>query len=79
VKLGLEGAASLLWAGCNDLGGTLMGESISRAAGAAHGSELGPRELESAIRSAGRLPMQRSTLYRPMAAETLRLEVRRGG
>jgi FO synthase len=79
VKLGLEGAASLLWAGCNDMGGTLMGESISLAAGAAHGSEVGPLELESVIRSAGRLPLQRSTLYRSTAAETLQSDVRRGG
>jgi FO synthase len=79
VKLGLDGAASLLWAGCNDLGGTLMGESISRAAGGAHGSEVGSMELEGVIRSAGRLPMQRSTLYRPAAGQTLRSEVRLGG
>ena len=42
VKMGIEGAKMCLNAGANDLGGTLMNESISRAAGATHGQELGP-------------------------------------
>ena len=63
VKLGLDGAASLLAAGANDLGGTLMEESISRAAGAAHGAGVSPGEMEEAIRSAGRVPARRTTLY----------------
>jgi FO synthase len=54
---------SLLGAGVNDLGGTLMNESISRAAGASHGQELAPERLESLIRSAGRVARQRTTLY----------------
>jgi FO synthase len=63
VKLGLDGAAAALRAGVNDLGGTLMNESISRAAGASHGQELPPERMEEAIRAAGRVPRQRTTLY----------------
>jgi FO synthase len=63
VKLGPEGARALLAAGVDDLGGTLMNESISRAAGAAHGQECPPEVMESAIRAAGRTPAQRTTLY----------------
>ena len=63
VKLGPEGARALLAAGVDDLGGTLMNESISRAAGAAHGQECPPEVMESAIRAAGRVPAQRTTLY----------------
>jgi FO synthase len=62
-KLGLEGAAAVLNAGANDLGGTLMNESISRAAGAAHGQEMPPERLEGAIRALGRTPRQRTTFY----------------
>jgi FO synthase len=63
VKLGVEGATAALDGGCNDLGGTLMNESISRAAGASHGQELPPEAMESAIRAAGRVARQRTTLY----------------
>ena len=63
VKLGLDGGARLLDAGCNDLGGTLMDENISRASGAAHGQLATPAELEAAIRGAGRVPARRNTLY----------------
>lgn len=63
VKLGIAGAQSCLAAGANDLGGTLMNESITRAAGAAHGEEMGPQEMEQAIRAIGRTPRQRTTLY----------------
>ena len=63
VKLGLEGAARLLDAGCNDLGGTLMNETISRAAGASHGQEVTPSDFEALITRAGRTPRRRSTLY----------------
>jgi FO synthase len=63
VKLGVGGALAALRAGCNDLGGTLMNESISRAAGAAHGQELPPERMEAAIRSIGREPRQRTTFY----------------
>ena len=63
VKLGMEGAKLALQSGCNDLGGTLMNESISRAAGASHGQEMLPEELESTIREIGRTPRRRTTLY----------------
>ncbi len=62
-KLGLEGTAAALGSGANDLGGTLMNESISRAAGAAHGQEMPPERLEAAIRALGRTPRQRTTFY----------------
>ncbi len=63
VKLGVEGGQAALRAGANDLGGTLMNESISRAAGADHGQELSPEGMEAAIRAIGRIPKQRTTLY----------------
>ncbi|MBA2693435.1 MAG: 5-amino-6-(D-ribitylamino)uracil--L-tyrosine 4-hydroxyphenyl transferase CofH [Rubrobacter sp.] len=63
VKLGIEGAKLALESGCNDLGGTLMNESISRAAGASHGQEMLPGDLERAIREIGRVPRRRTTLY----------------
>ncbi|MGH6751625.1 MAG: hypothetical protein ACREDP_05610, partial [Bradyrhizobium sp.] len=51
------------------LGGTLMNESISRAAGTQHGQEFPPDEMEALIRSIGREPMQRDTIYRPVPEE----------
>jgi FO synthase len=63
VKLGLTGGRRLLDAGCNDMGGTLMDENISRAAGAEHGQLATPEELEATIRSAGRTPARRNTVY----------------
>lgn len=63
VKLGPDGAAAVLRAGANDLGGTLMNESISRAAGNEHGQELSPVQLDALIVGAGREPRQRTTLY----------------
>ena len=63
VKLGAQGVAAALRAGVNDLGGTLMNESISRSAGAEHGQEFPPESMENLIRSAGRIPRQRTTLY----------------
>jgi FO synthase len=73
VKLGPEGAGVLLDAGVNDLGGTLMNESISRAAGASHGQECPPERMEAVIRAAGRVPVQRTTLYgRPPEAQRAR-------
>jgi FO synthase len=62
-KLGPDGVAATLRAGVNDLGGTLMNESISRAAGAEFGQELPPEGMEALIRSTGRTPRQRTTLY----------------
>ncbi|HVN61608.1 MAG TPA: 5-amino-6-(D-ribitylamino)uracil--L-tyrosine 4-hydroxyphenyl transferase CofH [Gaiellaceae bacterium] len=63
VKLGPDGVKAALDAGVNDLGGTLMNESISRSAGAEFGQELPPDAMEALIRSAGRVPRQRTTLY----------------
>ena len=63
VKLGLDGAAAMLNAGVNDLGGVLMNESISRAAGASHGQETTVIDLQAAAASAGRPTRQRTTLY----------------
>jgi FO synthase len=63
VKLGEDGATRLLQAGCNDVGGTLMGEIITRSAGASHGQEVTPQAFESLIRAAGRAPSRRTTLY----------------
>ncbi|MGB8399595.1 5-amino-6-(D-ribitylamino)uracil--L-tyrosine 4-hydroxyphenyl transferase CofH [Bradyrhizobium sp.] len=63
VKLGAEGVRRCLSAGVNDLGGTLMDESISRSAGASHGQEMTPQEMETIIFSAGRIPRQRTTIY----------------
>ena len=71
VKLGPEGAAACLDAGCNDMGGTLMNESISRAAGASFGQEMPPENMEALIRSLGRTPRQRTTLYRDPPADRI--------
>jgi FO synthase len=67
VKMGVEGSKLALQAGCNDLGGTLMNENISRAAGARHGQELTAEAMEGLIRSLGRVPRRRTTLYEPVA------------
>jgi FO synthase len=63
VKMGAEGARQVLTAGANDLGGTLMDENISRAAGAMHGQRMGVDELEAIVEPLGRPLAQRSTLY----------------
>ncbi len=70
VKMGPDGAASCLAAGANDFGGTLMNESITRAAGAVHGQEMLPETIEGLIRRAGRIPRQRTTLYDEVAPRT---------
>ena len=63
VKMGPQGLGACLAAGANDLGGTLMNESISRAAGTEHGQEMPPERMESVILDSGREPWQRTTLY----------------
>jgi len=63
VKLGSEGVMACLNAGANDLGGTLMNESITRAAGSGHGQEWSPPVMEAQIRTSGRLPRMRDTVY----------------
>ena len=72
VKLGPEGAAACLEAGANDLGGTLMNESISKAAGNEHGEELPPARMEALIAGIGREPAQRSALYGAVSEERRR-------
>ena len=61
--MGVEGARQVLQAGANDVGGTLMDENISRAAGASHGQRMGVEELETMVAPLGRPLVQRSTLY----------------
>ena len=68
VKMGPEGAAACLRAGANDIGGTLMNESITRAAGASHGQEFPPEAIEALVEGLGRTPVQRATLYQPAPA-----------
>ena len=63
VKLGPERAGESLSWGCNDFGGTLYEESITRSSGGQHGEKMEPEEIEGVIRSAGREPRVRSTLY----------------
>jgi 2-iminoacetate synthase ThiH len=63
VKEGPKLAQLLLDAGANDLGGTLINESISTSAGAAYGQLVPPAELKRLVRDAGRVPAQRDTLY----------------
>ena len=63
VKMGPSKASELLLAGCNDMGGTLLNESITRAAGAQHGQLVSRDDMERLIHSVGRHPYQRTTLY----------------
>jgi FO synthase len=63
VKMGPEGVKVCLESGANDLGGTLMDETITRSAGAVHGQEMTPARMEAIICSIGRIPRQRTTLY----------------
>ena len=69
VKMGRQGIQACLQAGANDLGGTLMNESITRAAGGQMGQELPPAHMEEIIRSIDRIPSQRTTLYQPASQE----------
>jgi FO synthase len=68
VKMGLDAATESLRWGVNDLGGTLMEESISRMAGSQHGVKLDPDDLIAAAKRAGRTPVQRDTLYNSLAS-----------
>ncbi|WP_380877100.1 FO synthase [Sphingomonas sp. DBB INV C78] len=63
VKMGREGMRAALRAGANDLGGTLMNESITRAAGATHGQEMTAADMRAMAASLGRTPVRRTTLY----------------
>lgn len=66
VKEGAKMSQFLLAAGVNDFGGTLINESISTAAGSQHGQLMRPKDIRKLIRAAGRIPAQRSTLYKPL-------------
>ena len=68
VKLGAEGARQALQAGANDLGGTLMDENISRAAGADHGQGMVPDDFAALVEPIGRIAEQRTTLYGRLSA-----------
>ena len=72
VKMGREGVKICLQAGANDMGGTLMNESITRAAGGEFGQELPPEQMDETIASLGRIPQQRTTLYQPVSEERQR-------
>ncbi|CAB4614469.1 unannotated protein [freshwater metagenome] len=63
TKIGQDGARQLLQAGCNDMGGTLMNENISRAAGASHGQEMTEKSFREIVEPIGRTLRQRLTLY----------------
>ncbi|MCE7795457.1 5-amino-6-(D-ribitylamino)uracil--L-tyrosine 4-hydroxyphenyl transferase CofH [Sphingobium sufflavum] len=65
TKLGPRGAAIGLTGGANDIGGTLMNESISKAAGSSHGQEFPPHLMDTLIHEIGRTPAPRTTLYGP--------------
>ena len=73
VKLGPNGAAAMLSAGANDLGGVLMNESITRAAGGVHGQELNATAMQALIVAAGKQPLQRTTLYGPLSESGMAL------
>ena len=68
VKIGVDGVRQLLQAGVNDLGGTLMDENISRAAGAAHGQGMEEADFRAIVEPLGRRLEQRTTLYGRVAA-----------
>ena len=78
VKMGHAGVVATLNAGCNDLGGTLMNESISRAAGTEHGQETSPQEMVRMIESAGRVARQRNTTYGDASPERIETGMRAG-
>ena len=71
VKMGHEGVMACLNAGCNDLGGSLMNESITRAAGSAHGQETSPQQMHAMIQASQRTARQRTTLYADATQERI--------
>ncbi len=76
VKIGFDGVRQLLQSGANDVGGTLIDESISRAAGADHGQQVTEADLSRLVEPLGRSLQQRTTLYKPVT-RTTRLTVNR--
>ncbi|MGW6418814.1 bifunctional FO biosynthesis protein CofGH [Streptomyces sp. NPDC055055] len=79
VKLGTEGAAEMLRSGANDLGGTLMEETISRMAGSSYGSYRSIRDLEAIAEAAGRPARPRTTLYGEVPEERRRTAIASDG
>ena len=69
VKLGPVAGRQLLQAGCNDLGGTLIDENISRAAGASHGQMMDEAGFRALVEPLGRTLAQRTTLYDRVSPE----------
>ncbi len=67
VKMGPDGMQACLQAGANDMGGTLMNETITRSAGASHGQEMTPETMEAIGRAIGRDVHQRGTLYQDVS------------
>jgi len=74
VKMGPDGAALCLEAGVNDMGGVLMDESITRAAGAVHGQQICADDMQRIVEGVGRVPLQRTTLYGKVSTELERHE-----
>ena len=74
VKLGFDSISQLLQSGANDLGGTLMDENISRAAGADHGTEVTAEDFRRIVEPLGRTLVQRTTLYGRPDVSNLPLE-----
>jgi FO synthase len=69
VKMGQQGLQACLHAGVNDLGGTLINETITRSAGASHGQCVDASELQQLAVDAGRIPWQRTTLYKELPTD----------
>tara|TARA_B100000674_G_scaffold165312_2_gene132649 strand:+ start:1109 stop:3562 length:2454 start_codon:yes stop_codon:yes gene_type:complete len=78
VKMGHRGVIACLGAGANDLGGTLMNESITRAAGAAHGQETNPSVMLDMISGANRIPRPRTTIYSDLSSDRLETALEAG-
>ena len=75
VKVGMEAAVGLLQSGANDLGGTLMDETISRMAGSDHGVRQDPESLRAVARAAGRIPAERTTDYGRVVPDGIRYRI----
>lgn len=78
VKMGHAGVQACLNAGCNDIGGTLMNETITRAAGASHGQETSPTQMRALIRGLNRHPHQRTTNYHDASDERVQAGLQAG-
>ncbi len=74
VKMGLQGLQACLHAGVNDLGGTLINETITRSAGASHGQCVDANELQQLAVDAGRIPWQRTTLYEELPTDLVSIK-----